>query len=255
MPCHFVDYIHLRWLHTLLAITYTAVPWFVHCLTQLNKFARFASATELWFDFGVSGTPRPTLRFCFGGSKPTALLQWNPVGWNHLRWWSLHYVQMKSCSAGFARLSIADILAKGRKSSKDALRHSLLYKINIFLSIHFFIFVDFLGKRDVSYPQNSTIFLEKIGCFWHFFVILFYSVFMQDFGFWLHFYAFIFPFLLFSASYMHVHTSARLLTYMRVRVSASAYARARKKFFYFSKLWTKFLKILFTSLFINMRWT
>ena len=44
---------------------------------------------------------------------------------------------------------------------------------------------------------------------------------MQDFGLRLHFYAFIFPFLLFSASYMHVHTSARLLTYMRVRVSAS----------------------------------
>ena len=146
-------------------------------------------------------------------------------------------------------------LPKGRKSSKDALRQSLLYKTNIFLSIHFFIFVDFLGNRDDSYPQNSTNFLEKIGCFWHFFAILFYSVFMQDFGFRLHFYAFIFPFLLFSASYMHVHTSARLLTYMRVRVSASAYARARKKFFYFSKLWTKFLQILFTSLFVNLRWT
>ena len=72
---------------------------------------------------------------------------------------------MKSCVAGFARLSIADTLAEGRKSSKDALRHSLLYKTNIFLSIHLSIFVDFLGKRDDGYPQNSTIFLEKIGCF------------------------------------------------------------------------------------------
>ena len=72
---------------------------------------------------------------------------------------------MKSCFAGFARLSIADTLAKERKESKDALRHSLLYKINIFLSIHFFIFVDFLGKRDDSFPQNSTVFLEKIGYF------------------------------------------------------------------------------------------
>ena len=72
---------------------------------------------------------------------------------------------MKSCFAGFARLSIADTLAKGWKCPKDALWHSLLYKTNNFLSIHFFIFVDFLGKRDDSYPQNSTIFLEKIGCF------------------------------------------------------------------------------------------
>ena len=40
------------------------------CLTQLNKFARFASATEWWFDFGVSGTPRPTLRFFTAGASP-----------------------------------------------------------------------------------------------------------------------------------------------------------------------------------------
>ena len=67
----------------------------------------------------------------------------------------------------------------------------------------------------------------------------------------MHFYAIFFPFLLFSASYMHVHTSARLLTYMRVRVSASACTLAQKKFFYFSQLWTKFLKILFTSLLVS----
>ena len=74
---------------------------------------------------------------------------------------------------------------------------------------------------------------------------------MQNFGFWLHFYAIFFPFLLFSASYMHVHTSARLLTYMRVSEGASASALAQKKFFYFSQLWTKFLKILFTSLLVS----
>ena len=125
-------------------------------------------------------------------------------------------------------------LPKGWKCPKDALRHSLLYKTNNFLSIHFFIFVDFLGNRDDSYPQNSTIFLEKIGCFWHFFAILFYSVFMQDFGFWLHIYAFIFPFLLFSASYMHVHTSARLLTYMRVSEGASVPERARIIFIFWT---------------------
>ena len=103
------------------------------------------------------------------------------------------------------------------------------------MSIHFFIFVDFQRNPDDIYPQNSTIFLEKIGCFWHFFVVLFYSVFMQDFGFWLHFYAIFFPFLLFSASCMHVYASARMLTYMRVRVRAQACPSVPELFLFFGQ--------------------
>ena len=71
---------------------------------------------------------------------------------------------------------------------------------------------------------------------------------MQVFGFWLHFYAIFFPFLLFSASYMHVHTSARLLTYMRVSGGAGVPERARIIFIFWTKNFQKFLS---TSLFVG----